>query len=216
MPFTAHANQHASHPTILELFTSQGCSSCPPADQLASAYADDPSILVLSYHIDYWDRLGWKDPFSSPENTQRQHDYAHYLGTNIYTPQAIIQGQTDVVGSDAARLKAVLKQAQKTDGWVNQVFNVNGKDVEIDLPAARAMRSHLLLIGFRKHSKNSITSGENAGGTLSHRNNVMSIVSLGDWDGTARHLSHPLPSGDGVALLIQDASNGHIIGGSWK
>src|SRR3982750_4509683 len=104
----------AERPVVIELFTSQGCSSCPPADALLATMADDPSTLVLSYHVHYWDHLGWKDPFSSAENTQRQKNYDTLLGqSTIFTPQMIMDGHLSAVGSYPDRVTAAITDAKK-------------------------------------------------------------------------------------------------------
>ena len=96
--------QAAERPVLVELFTSEGCSSCPPADALLAALAERRNVLPLSFHVDYWDRLGWKDPFSSPEATDRQENYARLLGTgSVYTPQIVVDGAWEAVGSASSR-----------------------------------------------------------------------------------------------------------------
>src|SRR5882757_9487139 len=101
-------------PIVVELFTSEGCSSCPPADALLAGLASRPEVLALSFHVDYWDRLGWKDPFSSPEATQRQHRYAELLGTStVYTPQIIVDGKWQAVGSDRSEVERALDAARR-------------------------------------------------------------------------------------------------------
>ncbi len=96
----------AQRPIVVELFTSEGCSSCPPADALLAELATRPDVLALSFDVDYWDRLGWKDPFSSPQATARQQDYARLLGTGtVYTPQIVVDGRWEGVGSDRAAVE---------------------------------------------------------------------------------------------------------------
>src|SRR5438876_198466 len=103
----------AERPIVVELFTSQGCSSCPPADALLAELADRPGILALSFHVDYWDRLGWKDPFSSPAATRRQQRYADLLGlATVYTPQIVVDGKWQAVGSDRAEVERALGSAR--------------------------------------------------------------------------------------------------------
>ena len=95
---------------VLELFTSQGCSSCPPADRLLGTYTSKENVIVLSFHVDYWDRLGWKDPFSSKAFTERQYNYASAMNAGVYTPQLVINGQSEMVGSDENKISATVKK----------------------------------------------------------------------------------------------------------
>src|ERR1700726_1026943 len=102
-------------PIVVELFTSEGCSSCPPADALLAELAGRPDVLALSFHVDYWDRLGWRDPFSSPDATRRQHGYAELLGlSTVYTPQIVVDGRWQAVGSDRADVERALGAAQRS------------------------------------------------------------------------------------------------------
>ena len=201
---------------VLELFTSQGCSSCPPADRLVSNYADDAGVLVLSYHVDYWDYLGWKDPYSNAENTNRQREYAQYLRkSNVYTPQAIIQGHYDVVGSNQSGLANALAAAAKSGLWIATKLKTADKKANISLPATDNINAKILLVGFQKQASNAVPRGENAGEQLAHRNSVTTIIPLGEWHGEALTISNDLPAGDGVAALIQSSATGEIIGAAW-
>src|SRR5205814_1096869 len=111
LPVTAQAE---TRPVVVELFTSQGCSSCPPADRLLSELAERPDVIALGLHIDYWDDLGWKDPLSSPEATARQRDYARQFGRRqVYTPQLVVDGTEEAVGSDRAAVLQALKQTKR-------------------------------------------------------------------------------------------------------
>ncbi|MBY0356068.1 MAG: DUF1223 domain-containing protein [Rickettsiales bacterium] len=214
---TAHAQTTpASHPAVLELFTSQGCSSCPPADKIVSSYADNAGVLVLSYHVNYWDYLGWKDPYSSAENTERQREYAAYLrARNVYTPQVIIQGKYDVVGSNRAALQSALVKATKQPQWHEPHLTRDNGGLKIQLSEAQGIDAILLVVGFQKHSTNGVARGENAGEQLSHRNSVTSTTSLGVWNGKPLTKSFALPKGDGAAILIQSRETGEIIGAGW-
>ena len=95
---------------VLELFTSQGCSSCPPADRLLGTYTSKENVIALSFHVDYWDRLGWKDPFSSKAFTERQYNYASAMKAEVYTPQLVINGQSEMIGSDESKISAAVKK----------------------------------------------------------------------------------------------------------
>ena len=106
------AEASSKHVAVLELFTSQGCSSCPSADKLVSNYISKKNVFVLSFHVDYWNRYGWQDPFSSREYSQRQENYSKFLKAGIYTPQLVINGQTQMIGSDESRISNSLKKVQ--------------------------------------------------------------------------------------------------------
>lgn len=215
-PMAIASNALAAHPAVIELFTSQGCSSCPPADKLVGTFADSPDILVLSFHVDYWNYLGWKDPYSSAEFTARQRDYARFLGSsNVYTPQAVVQGSYDVVGSYADRLKAAINKAKATDNWVNVTLKKTGNSLSISLPSAKSEQSNILLIGFDKTSTNAVPRGENAGEKLTHRNSVTEIKNLGTWQGESLNKNAEIPKGDGTAVLIQSSKTGAILGAAW-
>lgn len=201
---------------IYELFTSQGCSSCPPADRIANTLADDPNILVLSYHVDYWNYLGWQDPYSSKQVTQRQRDYAAAMrSSSVYTPQLVINGTHDVVGSNRSEINRLLSDAKPLP--VPTTVKKSGKEVIFNLPKSDITDAHLWLVYYDKRTSNVVPRGENAGNTLIHRNSVAKIEPIGRWDGTAQELSYVAPVDDhGIALLVQQKGGyGAIIGGAW-
>lgn len=211
----SYAMDAGSHPVVIELFTSQGCSSCPPADRLIEKYADMPGVLPLSYHVDYWDRLGWKDPFSLPESTGRQHLYSRFLGSGLYTPQAVIQGTQDVVGSNAIALRLAVKKAGEQQNWIPVTLQLSDNELHITLPETQGIHANLYLIGYQKHATTSVPRGENAGRTLSHRNSVTSISRIRAWQGNEQNLVQAIPPGDGVAVLVQSSDTGEVIGAGW-
>src|SRR6267154_676632 len=141
-------------PIVVELFTSQGCSSCPPADALLAGLASRPEVLALSFHVDYWDRLGWKDPFSSPEATRRQHRYAELLGlATVYTPQIVVDGKWQAVGSDRTEVERALSSARGNPDQVAVALALDHGRAQIRLgPGGDGVSAAVLLIGFdRRH-----------------------------------------------------------------
>src|SRR5215813_7631266 len=146
--------QAGERPIVVELFTSEGCSSCPPADALLAELATRPDVLALSFHVDYWDRLGWKDPFSSPDATRRQQGYADRLGlATVYTPQIVVDGKWQAVGSDRAEVEQALGAARRSREAVPITLAVDQGQAHVTLgQAAEAVGATLLLIGFdRRH-----------------------------------------------------------------
>src|SRR5215471_355426 len=156
--------------TVVELFTSEGCSSCPPADALLAELASRPEVLALSFHVDYWDRLGWKDPYSSADATRRQHGYADLLGlATVYTPQIVVDGQWQAVGSDRAEVEQALGAARRSREELPVTLTVDQGRAHIALgPGGDGVATTLLLIGFDRRHVTAVARGENSGRTLSH------------------------------------------------
>lgn len=211
---TALADDPPATPlTVVELFQSQGCSSCPPAEANLNALAGRPDILALSFGVTYWDDLGWKDTFAASAYTDRQYDYAHYNHrSGVYTPQVIIDGQTDLVGSDPAQLDKVIARAHLQGpvlGWSKGQLQVGtGK---VTTPA------DVWLVRYDPRTLDvAISAGENRGRTLPHRNVVRELVHLGRWNGTARSFPIPAPAFKGLstAALVQLPSGGAILSAS--
>jgi hypothetical protein len=211
------ARAEATHPVVLELFTSQGCSSCPPADKLLGGLADQPGLLALSYHITYWNNLGWADPLSFDAATARQNGYAGAMGASqVYTPQLVVQGTKDVMGADEGAVTRAATDSASEGLWIPVSVTVENGKLRI-LGAAKApIDAELLLVGYLRHSKNKVERGENAGTVAEHRNSVVSIQSLGKWNGSAIDRAEDLPQGDGYAVLVQSGQYGPIIGGGWS
>ncbi|MBV8936974.1 MAG: DUF1223 domain-containing protein [Alphaproteobacteria bacterium] len=202
-------------PTVVELFTSEGCSSCPPADALLAELAARPDVLALSFHVDYWDRLGWKDPYSSADATRRQHAYADRLGlATVYTPQIVVDGQWQAVGSDRSEVEQALEAARRSHEEIPVVLAVDQGQAHITLGPGRNGdgAATLLLIGFDRRHVTAVARGENSGRTLPHVDVVRSIDEVAHFDGRARTFEVPIRSPcDRVAAILQ-ARDGGILG----
>ena len=200
-------------PIVVELFTSEGCSSCPPADALLAELAGRPDVLALSFHVDYWDRLGWKDPFSSPDATRRQHGYAELLGiATVYTPQMVVDGRWQAVGSDRSEVEQALGSARRSRDKVPLALVVDHGRAQITLGGADGVAGNLLLIGFDLRHATAVSRGENGGRTLSHVDVVRSIEEVAPFDGRAKTLEVPIRSpGERVAAILQ-ARDGRVLG----
>jgi hypothetical protein len=202
----------ALHPIVLELFQSQGCSSCPPANANLNALADRPEILALSFPVTYWDHLGWKDRFARPEFTQRQQAYAASgRSDGVYTPQFVINGRSALVGGDRNVLNRAISAAGPAQGA--PAIEINGN--AIALPAGnRGSSAQILLVTYDARVRSvPIRAGENNGRTLPHRNIVTGIRNLGSWNGAALRIALP-PRGDTAlmrAVLLQQGEGGPIL-----
>jgi hypothetical protein len=188
---------------VLELFTSQGCSSCPPADALLGELARRPDLIALAWHVDYWDRLGWRDPYASRDATARQRAYARQLGSEVFTPALVANGATMVVGSDRAAVEAAIKAAVPLPVPVTFSRSEDGVIVEIGAGAGplRALRAV-----YDPEQATDIGAGENQGARLREFRIVRNVELLGEWDGGARRLTATAPDrGQGQVILVQSA-----------
>jgi hypothetical protein len=205
-------------PVAVELFTSQGCSSCPPADALAERLAREPNIILLTRPVTYWDRLGWKDTLAREENTQLQHDYAARGGTGsgVYTPQIMVQGATGVVGSEEAAVRRLI-QAEKQQpgpGLRAEVTADGGRTVTIN--GATRSPSTITLIALKSEVVVRIGSGENGGRTVRYTNIVRSEAPVGRWTGgpmtfTIAGRQMQVTGADRYALILRDGPAGRIV-----
>jgi hypothetical protein len=202
----------AAHPTVIELFQSQGCSSCPPANANVMALANRPDILALSFQVTYWDNLGWKDTFGDPRNTARQWDYARALRhDNVFTPQVVINGRTDVVGVQPGEIERAAVRADRGAGGPQVTLSAGRVSVS---GAAPGRPADVWLVRYDPNIVQvPIRRGENGGRTLPHRNVVRSIVRLGDWSGASRTFDLPASGADGLktAVLVQEGRGGPIL-----
>jgi hypothetical protein len=202
----------ADRPVVVELFTSQGCSSCPPANAFLNELAHDRAdVLPLAFHVTYWDRLGWKDPFSLEAATERQDVYGHRFGDGSYTPEIVVDGASSHVGSDRREVGSAIDQAKRQSSAAASLsVTRDGGKLLIDIGAGTG-NGRLLLIGFDHSHQTSIRRGENSGRTLEEANVVRSIRAIADWQGTALRLTEKFPEGEDVAVVIE-APDGRILG----
>ena len=203
----------AGRPVVVELFTSQGCSSCPPAEAVLLDFSRrHPDVLALGFHVDYWDRLGWKDPYSSPAATRRQRAYQGKIGSSqIYTPQMVVDGKADVLGSDEdAALSAVRAASARRGEGVPLALARTGDSLTVTVGSGRGT-ARALLVGYDPVRETAVRRGENAGRTIQQANVVRSIQDLGEWRGEALTLSHAVTPGERHALILQ-SPDGTILG----
>ncbi|HEX7848858.1 MAG TPA: DUF1223 domain-containing protein [Sphingomonas sp.] len=199
----------AANPTVVELYQSQGCSSCPPADAVLNALADRPDVLALSFAVTYWDQLGWKDTFASPAFTQRQWDYAHAEGrTYVATPQMVVNGRGAVTGNDRAQVdEAIRRFARPASGPA-----ITRDGATVGIAAGKGSATVWLVRYDPRTIAVPIRAGENGGRTIAHRNIVRQLVRLGQWTGAAARFATPAaPAGLSSAVLIQQGAGGAII-----
>jgi hypothetical protein len=215
--------------TVLELFTSQGCSSCPAADALFKAYTERPDVLALSFSVDYWDYLGWKDTLASPKFTERQRGYGKAISNGqIYTPQMVVNGARHAVGSSRADIDAAVIAAISSSAA--QAFRIDASRVDggIALQAAVLPATPLLqpatgviwLLTVRSRETVAVKRGENSGHTLTYFNSVRDVAQVGEWTGQSTTIrlpagASPLGPDERYAVLIQRTSQGPLLGAGW-
>jgi hypothetical protein len=205
--------QPASRPVVVELFTSEGCSSCPPADAIMADLARSrPDLLPLTFHVTYWNNLGWQDPFSFPAATERQRRYvAASVSPNVYTPAMVVDGRRDVVGSDRAAVEATLARAKAEATTAAPVAVARAEDALLITVGAGAGTGRVLLLGYDRQHQTHVGHGENSGRTLLEANIVRSMSVAGAWTGQALRLGASLPAGEEVAVVVQ-ADDGRVLG----
>ncbi len=213
----------ASAPVVIELFTSQGCSSCPPADDYLRSLAKRPDILALGFHVDYWNYAGWTDPFSKPEFTQRQRDYAAaFHDSYVYTPLMVVSGKNQGVGSDKQKIDQLISTEKSAQNFIVPV-TLSGppSGLKVDLAAAdngiRLASADIWLVRFDGEKRTTVSRGENRGRYALDVNIVRELVRIAEWNGNPLHFEVVLPkrSGSGqwgCAILIQAPNGGPILG----
>jgi len=212
--------------TVVELFTSQGCSSCPPADAFLGELTKRADLLPLSLHVDYWDYIGWKDPFADARHTSRQRAYAERFGLRyVYTPQMVIHGNAQATGSDRRQVLSSIEATRSLPhipvklqpGSGNGVILVTIEGGGEAAPAPQA--ADVLLVIIDSEHKTAVKRGENRGRTLSNVNVVRSMTKVAEWTGGKMEFAANIPetpkfqgAGDAVAVFLQSAATGRILG----
>ncbi len=208
---------------VVELFSSQGCSSCPPADRLLTELRAKPGVLAISYHVDYWDYLGWKDTLGSPEFSQRQYDYAKARGDmDVYTPQMIINGGKPLVGSQRSEVYAVLEKSHQAKWPV--ALKITGGDKEIIVDCGEfqgegepATEATLWLMPILSEARVVIERGENSGQEIAYNNVVRKLLPAAMWTGKPSRLALPkdgllTPDCTSCVALLQEGKLGRVLG----
>lgn len=201
---------------VVELFTSQGCNSCPPADALLGDLATQPGVIALAFHVDYWDSLGWRDPYALPESSKRQRAYAlAQRSSSVFTPQMMLNGRTSVIGGQRNVLAAL--QVARDMLLIPVKAQVAAGQLTVALePRTDKSRFQRHVVAYLPEAATTVERGENAGHTLKEYNIVRGLRMLGVWDEKQNKFSLPLSAlpGDAsqLAVLVQDAELGTIVG----
>jgi hypothetical protein len=220
---------HADPRAVVELFTSQGCSSCPPADKIIGELARDPNVIALSMPIDYWDYLGWKDTLADSRFSARQKAYSQMRGDrDVYTPQVVVNGSAHVIGSDRAGIDDAIKDTGKSDGVMSVpvTMSLSGKQINVSVAASKATTAahgEVWICSVSKAIPISIGRGENRGREVTYYNVVRNILKVGDWNGSSGSWTVPLEniSRDGVdaaVVYVQDGNRdrpGAMLGAAY-
>jgi len=202
-------------PLVVELFTSEGCSSCPPAEAAIGQLSARADIVALAWHVDYWDDLGWRDRFELPQSVKRQNLYARNLRrASVYTPQLVVDGRFDAVGADGSAISKALA-AQRTS--VPLSLSLSEAELLVDIGAQpQSPGCDVLLVPYLRHATSAIGRGENAGRTLEEFNIVREVRALGSWKGEPKAFRIPVSSlprdATDVAVLIQPSDQGPMVG----
>jgi len=207
-------------PVVVELFTSQGCSSCPPADAMLAQLANRKDVLAVSLPVTYWDMLGWRDTLASEGNTQRQKAYAKQLGRGgVFTPEIIVDGVTDVVGSREQTVEGAIAARESDAQAVPVQLAGNRQQVHVTIGAAPEHGAHeatVWLLGILPQANVSIGDGENRGHTITYRNVVRQIRAVGSWKGQPVNISLPRSEAgaphESIAVVVQQGGYGRVIG----
>jgi hypothetical protein len=215
LPAVAGEGTHS----VIELFTSQGCSSCPAADKVLAGYAERSDVLALSYNVDYWDYLGWKDTLATHDNTQRQRDYASARGDgDVYTPQAVIDGRVHLPGSQKTAIdKVIAENAGALSVPIDLALAPDAVTVKIPAGASDVPHATLWLVMYDRSVTVPINRGENTGRTVTYSNVVRKMRPIAMWTGAAMSMDLPRSEiehagADNCAVLLQTESKDGLPG----
>ncbi len=221
---------HADPRAVVELFTSQGCSSCPPADRIIGELARDPSVIALSMPIDYWDYLGWKDTLADARFSERQKAYSHTRGDrDVYTPQVVVNGSVHLIGSDRAGIEGAIDDTKKSDGVMSVPVSMTlaGGQLTVSVAASgeapKAAHGEVWICSISKAVPITIGRGENSGRELTYYNVVRNLLKVGDWNGSSGSWTVPLENisregVDAAVVYVQDGSRdkpGPMLGAAY-
>ncbi|WP_158964684.1 DUF1223 domain-containing protein [Chachezhania sediminis] len=213
----AAADPEGTAPVVVELFTSQGCSSCPKADKLLHALAERDDVLPLALHVDYWDYLGWQDDLADPAFSARQRAYAHHAGRDmIYTPQMVVMGQEDVVGARGGQLAELLAQHAAAAPVARVTAVRNGADVSVEVTPLAALAAgagyDVQIVSYEPLRRVQIAKGENAGREIDYANIVTDWRTIAHWDGQGpAKLTATVAEGRPAAVIVQEPGPGAIV-----
>jgi len=207
-----------SQPVLVELFTSEGCSSCPPADRLLTRLAAESDVIAIGYHVDYWNRLGWTDRFSQREFSLRQENYSQLLGSDgVYTPEIVVNGRTEMVGSDERAVRAAIRREQENAVRGNLLLTARrlASGIQVDYEIlVNPGSAKLVIVLVQNQATTSVSSGENSGRTLNHKNIVRGLQYV-DLSGSHRgQVIAPIPTGGMTDMFIVgfvQAADGRIL-----
>ncbi len=221
--FAMSASVPAESPVVVELYTSEGCNSCPRADQYLFELRERDDVIALAFHVDYWDYLGWTDRFATRDFTNRQRSYARAMGEPmIYTPQLVVGGVDHVVGSNHADVNDAIAGAATRDPLIEIGLGWSDRHaLTVSIPAAPYDGDATIwFVRYGKEAQTDVTSGENAGRTLRHANIVKELTAIGMWKGEAMEITLPweaIAGGNGerefgCAIIVQPEGLGPILG----